>query len=62
MISKKPRPRAQPMNSRPVNVVRFSSGLPLAPMFFILQQDLAVRADTGCEMRTGEGRDAGKRK
>ena len=55
------RPRAQPMNSRPVNVVRFSGGPPLAPIFFILQQDLAVRADTGCEMRTGEGPDAGKR-
>lgn len=33
----------------------------LAPILFILQQDLTVRADTGCEMRTGEGRDAGKR-
>lgn len=58
----KRRPRAQPMNSRPVNVIRFCGGLLLAPIFFfILQQYLAVRADTGCEMRTGEGRDAGKK-
>ena len=57
----KRRPRAQPMNSRPVNVVRFSGGLPLAPIFLILQQDLTVRADTACEMRTGEGRDPEKR-